>query len=179
MFHLTCQVIIWFLLTCFNDAHRQLPKFESLVQFSPCLVSKWPVWIKPERRVVNVSLFKCDRTLLTRSLSVHFRWELAAMTTNSNISRPIFSSHGWSGQTPTPDLFQDSRRLSLNERETSLEMEWICFSHSSREHSHFWPRYPACDFLGHHGLSLMKRDLGCWFLWQKLTAVHFFFSLLS
>lgn len=28
------------------------------------------------------------------------RWELAAMTTNSNISRPIFSSHGWRGLCP-------------------------------------------------------------------------------
>lgn len=47
--------------------------------------------------------------------------------------------------------------------------------HILQENTHFWPRYRACDFLGHHGLSLIKRDLGCWFLWQKLTAVHFFF----
>ncbi len=40
---------------------------------------------------------ECERTLRFLPLIlpvIHSRWELAAMTTNSNISRPIFSSHG-------------------------------------------------------------------------------------
>ncbi|KAI4876761.1 hypothetical protein NFI96_002805 [Prochilodus magdalenae] len=39
---------------------------------------------------IAVIQFSLDQSGLPHDI----RWELAAMTTNSNISRPIFSSHG-------------------------------------------------------------------------------------
>lgn len=54
-------------------------------------------------------------------------------------------------------LFQDTRLLDL------LDLDRIYFPHSwIHEFTRYWPKYPLCDFLGHHGLSLMEGYFNLW-----------------
>lgn len=38
----------------------------------------------------------------------------------------------------------------------------IYFPRSLSEHTHYWPKHPARDFLGHHGLSLVEGYFNSW-----------------
>lgn len=54
-------------------------------------------------------------------------------------------------------LFQDTRPLDL------FDLDRIYFPHSwIHEFTRYWPKYPLCDFLGHHGLSLMEGYFNPW-----------------
>lgn len=82
------------------------------------------------------------------------RWELAAMTTNSNISRPIFSSHGWRSLKvkQNPDSVSGHWAfIFLNRGLFLYSLDPIYFTHSTSG-NFYWPKHPVWDSLGHHRL---------------------------